>query len=87
MVIISISMVKEIRYKVGDLFLLKEYIPIPDEDPFFAELMKPLHNTIGIIMSVRQYPNGLIVYTYFSLNDMVELQLPSGFVTELLNEV
>ncbi len=75
------------KYKVGDVFIFREYVPKQDEDPLFLELMKPLYNTIGIVLSVIEHPSGSTSYTYYSQKDMRELHIPANFITELISEV
>jgi hypothetical protein len=76
-----------VKYKVGDVFIFREYIPTHDEDPLFLELMKPLYNTIGIVLSVIEHPSGSTSYTYYSQKEMRELHIPANFITELISEV
>jgi hypothetical protein len=75
------------KYKVGDVFIFREYIPEPNEDPLFLELMMPLYNTIGIVVSVIERPNGNTSYIYYSQKDMREQMIPANFITELISEV
>lgn len=75
------------KYKVGDVFIFREYIPDPDEDPLFLALMRPLYNTIGIITSVTERANGKTSYVYYSQKEMSEFALPDNFITELISEV
>jgi hypothetical protein len=75
------------KYQVGDVFIFREYIPESDEDPFFLALMRPLYNTIGIVVSVIEHPTGHTSYVYYSQKEMRELQIPPNFITELISEV
>jgi len=75
------------KYKVGDVFIFREYIPRLNEDPLFLDLMKPLYNTIGIVVSVIEHPTGHTSYVYYSQKDMREQQIPPNFITELIYEV
>jgi hypothetical protein len=76
-----------VKYKVGDVFIFREYIPTHDEDPLLLELLEPLYNTIGIVLSVIEHPSGHTSYICYCQKDMREIYIPSNFITELISEV